>query len=147
MLSPGWSSLIMMWSVCRHEDSSRPAKPDENAMPGLAPAVPPGLDPVELVVDAERFVVTRRADSPGTYHFDWISQPASYRSPSAQTSNGVPDRAERRSRSVTFWPRSIPRPATWPTNPQADRLAGRRLASPSTCGTPYSRRLAAWPMC
>ena len=87
MLSPGWSSLIMMWSVYRHDDSSRPAKPDENAMPGLpdenampglAPAVPPGLDPVELVVDGERFVVTRRADSPDTYHFDWISHPASY---------------------------------------------------------------------
>jgi hypothetical protein len=84
----------MMWSVYRHDDSSRPAEPDENAMPGLAPAVPPGLDPVELVVDGECFIVTRRADSPGTYHFDWISQPASYGSPSAQTSNGVPDRAE-----------------------------------------------------
>jgi hypothetical protein len=78
MLSAGWSSLIMMWSVYRHDDSSRPAEPDENAMPGLAPAVPPGLDPVELVVDGERFVVTRGADSPGTYHFDWISHPASY---------------------------------------------------------------------
>jgi len=47
-------------------------------MPGLAPAAAPGLDPVELVVDAESFVVTRRADSPGTYDFGWISHPASY---------------------------------------------------------------------
>ena len=47
-------------------------------MPGLAPAAAPGLDPVELVVDGESFVVTRRTDSPGTYDFDWISHPASY---------------------------------------------------------------------
>ena len=106
MLSPGWSSLIMMWSVYRHEDSSRPAKPDENAMPGLAPAVPPGLDPVELVVDAERFVVTRRADSPGTYHFDWISQPASYGS-------------AWESRSARSHGQSRPEPAEW------SRLRGR----------------------
>jgi len=46
-------------------------------MPGLAPAAAPALDPVELVVDGEGFVVTRRADSPGTYDFDWISHPAS----------------------------------------------------------------------
>jgi hypothetical protein len=45
---------------------------------GLAPAAAPGLDPVELVVDGESFVVTRRADSPGTYDFDWISHPAPY---------------------------------------------------------------------
>jgi len=81
MLSPGLVQHDHDWSLYRHDDSSRPAKPDENAMPGLAPAVPPGLDPVELVVDGERFIVTRRADSPGTYHFDWISQPASYGSP------------------------------------------------------------------
>jgi hypothetical protein len=94
MLSPGWSSLIMMWSVYRHDDSSRPAKPDENAMPGLAPAVPPGLDPVELVVDGESFVVTRRADSPGTYDFDWISHPASYGFTIGTNFEWRPDRAE-----------------------------------------------------
>jgi hypothetical protein len=94
MLSPGWSSLSMMWSVYRHDDSSRAAEPDENAMPGLAPAVPPGLDPVELVVDGERFVVTRRADSPGTYDFDWISHPASYGFTIGTNFEWRPDRAE-----------------------------------------------------
>ena len=83
----------MMWSVYRHDDSSRAAEPDENAMPGSAPAVPPGLDPVELVVDGERFVVTRRADSPGTYHFDWISHPASYGFTIGTNFEWRPDRA------------------------------------------------------
>jgi hypothetical protein len=109
-----------------------PAKPDENAMPGLAPAVPPWLDPVELVVDGERFVVTRGADSPGTYHFDWISHPESYGFTIGTNFGWRPDRAELTQQIRDFlWPRSTPRPATCPTNPQADRLAGRRLASPS----------------
>lgn len=67
-----------MCSVYADDDPSRPAEPDANATPGLAPAPPPGLDPVELVIDGESFVVTRRADSPGTYDFDWTSHPASY---------------------------------------------------------------------
>ena len=69
---------VLVWSAYADDNPSRPAEADENAMPGLAPAAVPGLDPVELVVDGESFVVTRRADSPGTYDFDWISHPASY---------------------------------------------------------------------
>ena len=84
----------MMWSVYHHDDSSRPAEPDENAMPGLAPAVPPGFDSVELVVDGERFVVTRRADSPGIYDFDWISHPASHGFTIGTNFEWWPDRAE-----------------------------------------------------
>ena len=90
----GMVQPVNVWSVYRHDDSSRPAVPDENAMPGLAPAVPPGLDPVELVVDGERFVVTRRADSPGTYDFDWISHPASYGFTIGTNFEWRPDRAE-----------------------------------------------------
>lgn len=67
-----------VWNVYADDDPSRPAEPDETATPGLAPAPAPGLDRVELVVDGESFVVTRRADSPGTYDFDWTSHPASY---------------------------------------------------------------------
>src|SRR4029453_19586814 len=49
--------------VCRRQP--KPARrTDENAMPGLAPAAAPGLDPVDLVVDGGGSVVTRRADSP-----------------------------------------------------------------------------------
>ena len=124
----------------RHDDSSRPASRTKNAMPGLAPVVSPGLDPVELVVDGERFVVTRRADSPGTYHFDWISHPASYGFTIGTNLEWRPIEPSLRSRSATFWPRSTPRPATWPTNPQADRLAGRRLASPSFYGMACAMR-------
>jgi hypothetical protein len=58
------------------------------------PAAAPGLDPVELVVDAERFVVTRRADSPGTYDFDWISHPASYGFTIGANFEWRPDQAE-----------------------------------------------------
>jgi len=63
-------------------------------MPGQAPTVAPGLDPVQLVVDGERFIVTRRADSPGTYDFDWISHPASYGFTIGANVNWSPDRAE-----------------------------------------------------
>jgi len=99
----------MMWSVYRHDDSSRAAEPDENAMPGLAPAVPPGLDPVELVVDGERFVVTRRADSPGTYDFDWISHPASYGFTIGTNFEWRPDRAELTEQIRDFLARDRPR--------------------------------------
>jgi hypothetical protein len=78
VLTSLWCNLSIVWSAYADDNQSRPAEPDDNAMPGLAPAAAPGLDPVELVVDAESFVVTRRADSPGTYDFDWISHPASY---------------------------------------------------------------------
>lgn len=119
----------MMWSVYRHDDSSRAAEPNENAMPGLAPAVPPGLDPVELVVDGERFVVTRRADSPGTYDFDWISHPASYGFTIGTNFEWRPDRAELTQQIRDFLAEIEPETGYCPTNPQADRLAGRRLAS------------------
>jgi hypothetical protein len=44
------------------DDPNHPAKPTENVMPGQAPS----LDPVELLVDGEKFVVTRRAGSSGS---------------------------------------------------------------------------------
>jgi hypothetical protein len=47
-----------------------PHTPDPDAVPGL--------EPMELVVEGQRFLVTRRAESPGTYNFDWISHSASY---------------------------------------------------------------------
>jgi hypothetical protein len=78
VLTSGWSNLSIVWSAYADDNLSRPGEPNENAMPGLAPAAAPGLDPVELVVDGESFVVTRRADSHGTYDFDWISHPAPY---------------------------------------------------------------------
>lgn len=51
---------------------------DETARPSTAPAGEPGLDPVELVVDGETFVVTRRPDSPRTIDFAWTSHPEGY---------------------------------------------------------------------
>jgi len=67
-----------MWSAYADDDPGRPVSPDEHATPGLAPPPPAGLDPVELEVNGERFVVTRRSGSPGTYDFAWISHPESY---------------------------------------------------------------------
>jgi hypothetical protein len=67
-----------MWKMYAHDDRSHPAKPNENAMPGLAPTATAGIDPVELIVDGEKFLVTRRAGSSGTYDFAWTSHPASY---------------------------------------------------------------------
>jgi hypothetical protein len=49
-----------------------------------------------LVVDGESFVVTRRADSPGTYDFDWISHPASYGFTIGANFEWRPDQAELR---------------------------------------------------
>ena len=60
-----------MWSAYPDRDGTV----DESARPGLAPPQPPGLDPVELVVDGEVFVVTRGHDTPGTYHFTWTTGP------------------------------------------------------------------------
>lgn len=83
-----------MLNVYADDDPSRPAEPVENATPGLAPAAAPGLDPVELVVHGESFVVTRRADSPGTYDFDWTSHPASYGFGISASGEWRPDRDE-----------------------------------------------------
>jgi hypothetical protein len=85
---------VLVWSAYADDNPSRPAEPDENAIAGLAPAAAPGLDPVELVVDGESFVVTRRADSPGTYDFDWISHPASYGFTIGANFEWRPDQAE-----------------------------------------------------
>ena len=63
-------------------------------MPGLAPDTEPGLDPVELVVEGEKFVVTRRAGSSGTYDFAWTSHPASYGFSMGSNADWHPDRAE-----------------------------------------------------
>jgi hypothetical protein len=63
-------------------------------MPGLAPTAAPGLDPVELVVDGEKFVVTRRAGSSGTYDIAWTSHSASYGFSIGSNADWHPDRAE-----------------------------------------------------
>lgn len=67
-----------MWSAYADDDQSRSAEPDETATPGLAPPPPAGLDPIVLVVGGERFVVTRRPGSPGTYDFSWTTHADSY---------------------------------------------------------------------
>jgi hypothetical protein len=94
LLTSSWSSLTIVWSVYSDDDPNRRAAPDETAMPGQAPAAAPGLDPVELFVDGERFLITRRADSPGTYDFDWTSHPASYGFSIGANFDWKPDRAE-----------------------------------------------------
>jgi len=68
------ASVSSVWKAYAEDDPSQPARPNEaqpnqNAIPGLAPTTAPGLDPVELIVDGEQFVVTRRAGSAGTYDF------------------------------------------------------------------------------
>ena len=92
-------SLSSVWKVYAEDDPSHPARPNEaqpneNAMPGLAPTAAPGLDPVELIVDGEQFVVTRRAGSTGTYDFAWTSHPASYGFTIGSNADWHPDRAE-----------------------------------------------------
>ena len=92
-------SLSSVWKVYAEDDPShaaRPneAQPNENALPGLAPATAPGLDPVELLVDGETFVVTRRAGSTGTYDFAWTSHPASYGFTIGSNADWHPDRVE-----------------------------------------------------
>lgn len=67
-----------MWRVYRDDDPSRPVEPNENATPGMAPPPALGLDSIELLVDGECFVVSRRPASLGTYDFRWISHPESY---------------------------------------------------------------------
>lgn len=61
---------------------------------GPCAAGKPGVDPVELVVDGETFVVTRRADSPRTFDFDWTSHPESYGFTVGMNFDWMPDRAE-----------------------------------------------------
>lgn len=93
-----------MWKVYADDDSNHPATPNENATPGLAPAAPRGLDPVELVVDGERFVVTQRAGSSDTYDFAWTSHPASYGFSIGATLTGIPTGSKWPSKSAAFWP-------------------------------------------
>jgi hypothetical protein len=93
------ASLSSVWKAYAEDDPSHPARPNEaqpneNALPGLAPATAPGLDPVELIVDGETFVVTRRAGSSGTYDFAWTSHPASYGFTIGSNADWHPDRAE-----------------------------------------------------
>jgi hypothetical protein len=92
-------TLSSVWKVYAEDDPSHAAQPNEaqpneDAVPGLAPTPAPGLDPLELVVDGEKFVVTRRAGSPGTYDFAWTSHPASYGFSMASNADWHPDRAE-----------------------------------------------------
>ena len=88
------SEPVVVWSTYSADDPRRPVGPEDDAEPGLAPAPAPGLDPVELIVDGESFVVTRRAVSPGTYDFDWTSHPASYWFTVGANVEWKPDRAE-----------------------------------------------------
>jgi len=83
-----------MWSAYADDDPGRPVRPDEHATPGLAPLPPAGLDPVELEVEGERFVVTRRPGSPGTYDFAWASQPELRGFTVGSSAGWVPDRDE-----------------------------------------------------
>ena len=76
------------------DDPSHPGEPDETAVPGLAAAPAVGLDAEELVVDGERFVVTRRAGASGTYDFDWTNHPASYGFSLSTDADWSPSRAE-----------------------------------------------------
>jgi hypothetical protein len=87
------ASLSNVWKVY-DDDPSDPAKPNENATPGPAPTPASGIDPVEMVVDGEKFVVTQRAGSPGTYDFAWTSHYASYGFSMASNADWHPDRAE-----------------------------------------------------
>ena len=92
-------SLSSVWKVYAEDDPSHAAQPNEaqpneDAMPGLAPTPAPGLDPVELIIDGEQFVVTRRAGSTGTYDFAWTSHPASYGFTIGSNADWHPDRAE-----------------------------------------------------
>jgi hypothetical protein len=88
------ATLSRMWNAYAGDDPNHPANPNENAMPGLAPTPAAGLDPVELVVDGEKFVVTRRAGSSGTYDFAWTSHPASYGFTIGSNADWHPDRTE-----------------------------------------------------
>lgn len=83
-----------MWREYAADDPGRPDQPDTHATPSVAPATAPRLDPVELVVDGQRFIATRRAGSAGTYDFDWVNHPGSYGFTIGASSEWRPDRAE-----------------------------------------------------
>jgi hypothetical protein len=117
-----------MWSVYAADDPNHPAKPNENAMPGLARTPAPGLDPVELVVDGEKFVVTRRAGSSGIYDFAWTSHPASYGFTIGSNADWHPDRAELAEQIRSFLSNIQHRPE--------DRLSARLI--------PDAGRLTGW---
>ena len=85
---------VDVWRGYPAEDAGDHGAPDAYATPGAAPVESLGLDPVELVVDGQRFVVTRRAEAAGTYDFDWVSHPASYGFTVGANSKWRPDRAE-----------------------------------------------------
>jgi len=78
----------MVWNAYDDRNPGRPAEPDSDATPGQAPPAPAGDDAQELVVDGEHFTVTRRAESPGTYDFEWTSHPTGY----GFSSSGTTDR-------------------------------------------------------
>jgi len=81
-------------NVYADNDPTEPTAPDPDATPGLAPRSTPGINAVELVVDGESFVVTRRADAPGTYDFDWTSHLESYGFGVSRNASWTPDRDE-----------------------------------------------------
>jgi hypothetical protein len=115
------ASLSSVWKVYADDDPSNPAKPNENAIPGLPPTAP-GLDPVELVVDGEKFVVTRRAGSSGTYDFAWTSHSASYGFSIGSTADWHPDRAELAKQLRSFLADIYPKTATYASDPDAGPL-------------------------
>lgn len=84
---------LVIERVCR-QGSESTTEPDQNATRGQAPPAPAGLDPEELVVAGEHFVVTRRADSPGTYDFAWTSHPTSYGLSATGATDWKPSRDE-----------------------------------------------------
>lgn len=49
-----------------------------DAEPGLAPPEPPGVTVAELVVQGERWRVSRSAEHPGQRDFSWLSHPHGY---------------------------------------------------------------------
>jgi hypothetical protein len=85
-------SVAHVEGVRRRPEPSGGAKGECHAGPCADPA--PGFHPIELVVDGEKFLVTRRADSSGTYDFAWISHPASYGFSIGTNADWHPDRAE-----------------------------------------------------
>jgi hypothetical protein len=115
------ASLSSVWKVYADDDPSNPAKPNENAIPGLPPTAP-GLDPVELDVDGEKFVVTRRAGSSGTYDFAWTSHSASYGFSIGSTADWHPDRAELAKQLRSFLADIYPKTATYASDPDAGPL-------------------------
>lgn len=84
-----------VWSSYRDDDPSHPPHdPEQDPTPGVAPQMKPGLDPLELVVNGETFVVSRRPGPAGTFDFDWISHPQSYGFALSSYPGWKPDRAE-----------------------------------------------------